>query len=158
MRHLRDNSKLFPLSHLMLYTRGWYKQTEDLFEDLKLVLELDGYQPDTKQNIMFIIVNCYGKYIDIDLVDFLNDIQESQSFRIGHYTNNNSNPENPYNVEYDINTAIIRKILSDIRFMNTNTWNQCVPCYRKGLKRPDHISIYNIYKQFVKKNKKDLVY
>jgi hypothetical protein len=46
---------------------------------------------------------------------------------------------------------VIYKILSDIRFIEGNSWNVRFPKYSKNLKRPEHITIRTLFESFGKK-------
>ena len=49
----------FKLTNVVLYAKGWYKKSDDIWEDLKKILELDNYTPFTKTDIYSIIVDAF---------------------------------------------------------------------------------------------------
>lgn len=62
-----DYSKeTFPLNHFALFCKGWYQPTnekEDLFDFLRKLLYLDGYEfAKTKEDIISIILARYSEY------------------------------------------------------------------------------------------------
>jgi hypothetical protein len=42
-----DNTK-FKLTHVVLYAKGWYNSSDDIYADLKEILKLDDYTPLSK--------------------------------------------------------------------------------------------------------------
>ena len=49
----------FKLTNVVLYAKGWYKKSDDIWEDLKKILELDNYTPFTKIDIYSIIATAF---------------------------------------------------------------------------------------------------
>ena len=39
---------IFKLSHVVLYAKGWYQKSDDIWKDLKKILNLDDYSPFDK--------------------------------------------------------------------------------------------------------------
>jgi len=46
----------FKLTNVVLYAKGWYLRTNDIWADLTKILELDGYSPQNKWDIYNIIL------------------------------------------------------------------------------------------------------
>ena len=61
MDYLKDK---FPLSHVVLYAKGWYGHTDYLYEDLKKMLHLDGYLSSCNYDIMNVVLIEFRKYND----------------------------------------------------------------------------------------------
>ena len=49
----------FKLANVVLYAKGWYKKSDDIWEDLKKILEFDNYTPFTKMDVYSIIVTAF---------------------------------------------------------------------------------------------------
>ena len=47
----------FKLTNLVLYAKGWYLKTDDLWADLKNILELDNFTPFNNRDIYSIILS-----------------------------------------------------------------------------------------------------
>lgn len=61
---MKDNR--FKLSQTVWYSKGWYKRSDDIFEDLKQTLNRDGYAPQGKKDILRIIT---ARLEDFSIVD-----------------------------------------------------------------------------------------
>lgn len=146
---LKDTNKPFPLGHFTLYAKGWYENTEDIFEDLKKVLRLDGYSPLTKNDVTSIIVNRYSEYFNVELSDFLSSIQDSEIWKHGYSTKTNDYHGISEKV-YDYQTAIVYKIMSEVRFSNATYAKFVIPNYKGELKKPKHISTQRVISSFNK--------
>ena len=55
-------TKLFPLTNVVLYAKGWYKTTDNIWEDLKKILELDDYTPFSNNDIYSILISSFEKF------------------------------------------------------------------------------------------------
>lgn len=144
MTRLKTTNKPFPLGHLCLYAKGWYKSSGNLFEDLMKVLELDGYTPFHKSDVLSIVLHRYNETMDVDLVDFLNDVQESTCHRVGYC---------PEEGKFDLQEAYMMKVLSDIRFLEFRQWEYVIPNYTKGLEKPNDITTQKILSIFNRNEK-----
>jgi len=132
----------FPLSHVTLYSKGWYNHSENIIFDLIKILELDNYSPFDQRDVVSIIMHRYEESFDIDMVNFINDIHPFNCWKVGYYTNRYEWVKDHQTLpEYDIYTAIIYKILSDIRFLTNTEWEIKLPKYSKENKRPENITI-----------------
>ena len=56
----------FRLQHVALYAKGWYKRTDDLYKDLGLMLEKDGYPgyEGDRYGIMSIILRAWQEWAE----------------------------------------------------------------------------------------------
>lgn len=144
----------FPLTNIVLYAKGWYKRTDNVFDDLKKILKLDGYTPFTNSDVMSIIVNNFDKF-DIpasSLIQVLEGIHPNQCCKTGFYTNEHKwvkNYEKLPNYNYEL--AVIYYVLSTLRFLDNTQWDVKVP---KVTKYPmgNEITIRRIYETFIKKH------
>lgn len=134
---IKEN-RIFTLSHVCLYAKGWYVKTNDIFEDLKKFLQLDDYSPFDKSDVLSILIHRYEDIVDIDLLGFLSDIHKDNCWKIGY----------PNNLEYDYYTAIIYKILSDIRFLESKYVKWKCPKYSKQNPRPKNIELKTVIERF----------
>lgn len=146
---------IFPLSHLVLYAKGWYKQTDNIWEDLKEILKLDDYTPFTNSNVFIIIL---GKFEEFNiqqssLREVLLSIHPKESWKVGYYTKDNytwSNKPKEELVDYDMPTAFIYHVLSTLRFLENSKWNPKVPKYKLYPKNPK-IKLKTVIEHFNRK-------
>jgi len=144
--------KKFKLSHVVLYAKGWYLNTGDVFEDLRKILKFDGYAPYSDTDIYSILID---NVQDLDvhwmsLLSILENINPSNCWKFG-YSQFSSNPKEDL-PDYNHRTAFVYYVLSNLRFIDSEQWNVVTP---KGSKYPigKGITVRKIYKLFVKKNK-----
>ena len=143
-------SKVFKLSHLVLYAKGWYKHTDNVWEDLIKILELDDYTPFNKMDVYSIISGKFQEFEhrSSELKEVLNGIHPNQCWKFGYYTNTCDLVENYKSLpDYDMPTAFIYYVLSSLRFLDNE---QCVlqtPKY-KLYSRPEHITLKKVIEVF----------
>lgn len=143
----------FPLSHITLYAKGWYNRSEDIISDLIKILALDNYTPYDKNDVVLILLGAYEKSFDVRLVDLINSIHKYNCWKVGYYTKNAEwLKEYETLPEYDMYTAVIYKILSDLRFLDKKDWVVKFPKYSKENQRPNNITIPTLINHFVKTN------
>ena len=78
----------FKLSHVVLYAKGWYKITDDIWEDLANILVLDNYNPWNKSDVFSIIISAFqssGIYRITELKEVLVRISPSECWKFGYY-------------------------------------------------------------------------
>jgi hypothetical protein len=151
---MENNNKKYKLSNLVLYAKGWYHKTDDVWVDLFKILELDDYTPFTKEDIFSIIVSSLEKtnfeYRFNDLKEVLFGIYPSECWKVGYYVKENSNWSNKPKEElpdYDMPTAFIYYVLSNLRFLSNEHWIPKVPQYKKYPKAK-HITYKNVFEHF----------
>lgn len=144
----------FKLSHVVLYSKGWYCKTDDIWEDLKHILKLDGYTPFNKSDVFNIIVRQYQEHLfNGRLTDFLIDISPNQIWKSNYFTKNYSFAKSEDNLpEYDYMTAVMYKIMSDLRFLDKINEKCDIVCpkYSKEYPRPNNISLQKVIEMFNK--------
>lgn len=149
-------TKIFPLTHLVLYSKGWYKHSDNIWDDLKIILEMDGYTPFTKGDVYNIILNNFDKFDsrESELRQVITGIHPSECWKHGYYTNQYYSPlEETKNLpNYDMPEALIRYVISSLFGIDNNQWCAKLPDYihHKEL-RPNHITIKKLYNVFGKK-------
>lgn len=149
-------SKVFKLTNVTLYAKGWYKQTDNIWDDLKKILELDDYTPFTKHDVFNIIVLRFEEVEcrQSELSQVLIGIHHRECWKVGYYTKGNCDWLKDQNLpEYDMATAVIYYILSALRDFDKEQWIIKTPKYTK-YQKPEHITIRKIYEMFVLKTKK----
>jgi hypothetical protein len=129
----------FPLTNVVLYAKGWYEKTDDIWGDLKKVLELDNYTPFTKNDVYNILTQSFGKFEcrQSELREVMFGIHPSECWKYGYDFE-----------EYDMPTAFIYYVLSTLRCIDNTKWNPQTPKYTK-LKRPKGIPIRRVYEMFI---------
>lgn len=142
----------FKLSHVTLYAKGWYLKSDDIWEDLKKILKLDDYTPFTKMDVYSIILSATQNsniYRWTELKEVLNGIHPSNCWKVGYYVKENADwahKDTKIN-EYDMPTAFIYYVISNLRFIETKYWIPTVPKY-KLYPKPKHISLQKVIEQF----------
>ena len=152
-----EKSKQFALSHLTLYAKGWYLRTDDIWEDLKKILELDDYSPFSKNDVYSIITSRFSEFEhrSSELRQVLFGIHPSECWKYGYYTKDNEHWFHRIDVQlpmYDMQTAFIYYVLSNLRNLNKTKWNVKLPKYTKYPKSKD-ITLSKVYEIFVKPKK-----
>ena len=147
---------IFKLSHVVLYAKGWYLNTGDVFADLKKILELDDYSPFTNADVYSIIIDSVQNsklYRWTDLTEVLNGIHPNNCWKHGYYVKDNAFWSNKSIEElpiYDMPTAFIYYVLSNLRFISNTEWIVKTPKVTKYPKSND-ITIRELYENFCKK-------
>lgn len=132
----------FKLSHVVLYAKGWYCKTDNVWEDLKHILKLDNYEPYTNNDVLMIILRHYQNWKgeNLRLIDFICDIHPQNCWKTGFYTKDDWDKKSTQ--EYSMELACIYKILSDLRFIDSNEgWIKKVPKWSKEYPRPKNIEL-----------------
>lgn len=152
----------FTLHHTALYSKGWYKRynNKTIWQDLQIMLTLDGYSGDLFSNkdiLRVILAQCQRINMPAftDLYSFVNGISENECWKYGYYTKNHTwikaNPKKEL-PEYDNNEAIVRYCLSNISMLSPNQLSESGklprPDYVKGLPRKNGISDKKINELF----------
>lgn len=146
---------MFTLAHVMLYAKGWYEKSGDIWADLMKILELDDYTPFNKGDVYSILIHrfedlpeeVYGR----KLSTLLNDIDEHNSWKFGYIHNGNKEHWPLMKGEfqdYDVKTAVVYYILSTIRFIDTKYYKIAVPKYSKNNPRPKNIELKKVIEVF----------
>lgn len=146
----------FKLTNVVLYAKGWYKKTDDIWEDLRKILELDGYAPYDKMDIYNILLSA-TQNSDIchwtELKKVLNAIHPQNCWKYGYFVKDNagwaSKPASEL-PEYDMPTAFVYYVLSNLRFMERTNWESAMPKVTKYPKNPN-IPIRTYYEFFCRK-------
>ena len=136
-----NKNQKFPLSHFVLYAKGWYKQTDNVWDDLIEILKLDNYSPFDSSDVYNIIVQCFSNFDtrESNLREVLFAIGETNCWKTGYYTKGNAEWSNKPKEElpdYNMPTAFIHYVLSTFRFMSTDKWVVAIPKYKKYPKNP----------------------
>jgi hypothetical protein len=160
----------FSLQHVVLYSKGWYKRYQNhpnskrktIWDDLKILLEADGYEGTFNGDTELQIKNriSYLLIIQLDriektgfqgtLPDFYESIKEHNCFKFGYYTKNYNSiwkidkSEFP---DYDYNEASVRYCLSYFSRLESDKWNPIRP-ESKVLPLKNGISQKNIKEVF----------
>lgn len=147
--------KQFQLAHLVLYAKGWYKKTDDIWEDLKKILVLDDYTPFTKNDVYIVILGCFSRaefdYRANDLRPVLEGIHPAECWKFGYYTKGCTWVKNSENLpEYDMQTAFIYYVLSKLKFLEMKYYKFAVPKYKLYPKNPN-IPLKNVIERFNRK-------
>lgn len=155
------NKNKFELSHVVLYAKGWYQKTDDIFRDLRFALTLDDYSGEffkDKEIIYKLLSEC--EKLDgyrFKLSTIYNKIQPRNTAMYGYNHNLDQNIygvyENIHENVYDFNLAILYYIISELRFIDKDSWNTVKPIYGKGLSKPKDITNKQVDEMFKVKDK-----
>lgn len=160
---METNRRRFLLTHFVLYAKGWYEQTDDIYADLKKILELDGFTPETKMNIFNIVVKHFE---NADLPPFtkslsslITDIDKEECWKLGYWTKESkmffkgTKAQAEVLPEYDSKTALLYYIRMHISLIREHFWNHTAPDYQR-MKRPKNITLAMLKQAFPKPRKK----
>lgn len=134
------------LKHLLLYSKGWYRQSGNFFNDLKIVLQLDDYEPYSNNDVLAIILNNLPSIREFDLSVVIPAIRPYNCWKFGYVIKGDYFlGDEQYAVEYDYDTAILKYILSNIAHLEKSHYGDLPkPNYKTGLTRPKDISLKEI--------------
>ena len=140
----------FELTHLVLYAKGWYYKTGDIWDDVKKIVELDGYSYFSKKDAYHLILTKFSK-LDIvgsSLVEVVKNLGISDCWRHGYYVKEQTWIVNNDNLpEYDMETSVLYYILSTLCVMDNDRWNPQKPNYDMYPKN-DNIKLKNVEEIF----------
>lgn len=143
----------FRLTNVVLYAKGWYLITDNIWDDLKKILELDGYTPYTNSDVYSILLSAVQEskiYRWAELKEVMIGIHPNECWKVGYYIKGNNWIKNSDNLpEYDMPTAFIKYVLSNLRFMSNENWNPQMPKVTKYPKGTD-ITIRKLFDVFNK--------
>ena len=147
----------FTLQHVVLYAKHWYERTDNVFNDLELCLNADGYDGtfigDNEQQRKFRVASLIlGQFQRITtmpyattLTAFYEGIHPHNCWKFG-YTTKIEHESYP---EYDMIEATVRYCLSHLTHLDSNEWTPIAPNYIKvGLKKPKRIKYAKIKLMF----------
>jgi hypothetical protein len=142
----------FKLTNVVLYAKGWYLQTDDIWDDLKKILVLDDYTPFNKMDIYSIILNAVQEsniYRWTELTQILNGVHPANCWKYGYYVKENESwaGKDVKIHDYDLPTAFIYYVLSNLRFIGNKYWTPKMPRVTKYPKGVD-ITIKKLYEHF----------
>ena len=82
----------FNLTNVVLYAKGWYKKSDDIWADLKKILELDDYSPFSKNDVYSIIAARFSEFDhrSSELFEVLKGIHPNSCWKYGYYVKENS--------------------------------------------------------------------
>lgn len=139
----------FELTNVVLYARGWYLITDNIWNDLKKILVLDGYTPFTDLDVYSILLNkvqnC-GIHRWPELREVLIGITPENCWKCGYYTKDHTWVESE--VEYDVKTAFLHYVISNLRFIESEKWDVQAPRI-KEYPRGKNITLKRIKEHFV---------
>lgn len=152
----------FKLTNVVLYAKGWYLRTNDIWADLTKILELDGYSPQNKWDIYNIILKSVEILPDHiqwkKISSILSGISPANLQWIG-YKCKEYNYETVYEQEllptYHPGEAFVYYVISNLRFLDTHFWNPTMPRATKYPRNPD-ISISQLNESFGHLYKKEI--
>lgn len=108
------------LKHLLLYSKGWYPKTDDIWNDLHIILRLDGYNPFLNEDCLKIILNNLPpNFTPFQTVKILLAIHPASCWRFGYIVKGDNYwlGTDKSAVEYHYDTAIVKYIVSELRFI-----------------------------------------
>jgi hypothetical protein len=145
----------FKLTHTTLYAKGWYKKSDDVWADLIKILELDNYTPFTRKDVYNILLGhvqeCDFRWCE--LREVMIGIHPNECWKYGYYTKDNfysfvSKTEKL--PEYDMPIAFVYYVLSNLRNLDKNQWENKIPKWTKYPKNPK-LTIKDLIEMFNKK-------
>lgn len=154
----------FSLQHTVLYSKGWYKKSKDIWKDLSKCLEADGYvgtfigdSPEKLKNrLTYLLVSQFQRlpnkgYVN-SLAAFYEEIKPYNCWKYGYYTKDYKFLRNSQEIndspDYDYNEAVARYCLSNFSMLSRDEWNTCSPDYKLVLPRKNGIKDKTIKEHF----------
>ena len=112
---MSNTTQKIDLMHVVLYAKYWYKRTDNVYDDLRLMMKLDGYYYLNSENDIFNkLLIFYSRLVGpIDLYQFIALVEQ----RI------------PFDEDYRV--RMIKVILSELCFRNFTTLE--LPVYKRGI-------------------------
>lgn len=146
--------KKYKLSNVVLYSKNWYYKSDDIIEDLKAILELDGFCPQTKNDVYSILLSSI-EHLDLEtgykfyeLRRVLDAIRPNNCWKYGYLTQDfdYKQPGITY-PEYDFSTAFIYYVISSLRDLESGNWIKIIPQYKKYPKRKgiDYKTVFEMF-------------
>ena len=122
------NKEKFPLTHVVLYAKGWYKTTDNIWDDFKEILKLDNYTPFNNNDVYSILLSRVSEYEcnEFKLRNIMMGILPSECWKV------NYDP-----TEYNVQTAFLYYVLSTLRFLDNKGWKIGTPKYKLYPKNPN---------------------
>jgi hypothetical protein len=111
----------FNLHHVMLYSKHWYKRSDNIWEDLKKCLSGDDFSGEymDKYDVAYLLLNAYDKlpfHGSEKLVNFVSAVAKENCWKHGYYTKDfkfmKSKEDIEKEPEYDYWESVVRFILS----------------------------------------------
>lgn len=153
----------FLLTHTILYAKGWYAKSNDVFVDLKNILKLDNYTPFTDIDVYRILLSSLEEFIHpnlgwVKVSSILYGIHPIVCWKYGYYvegTDMDFVPKNKKLEQYDMQKAFVYYLLNNLRYLEKEYWNVKIPAWKLYPKHPDR-TINNLYNCFVKNKVKEI--
>jgi hypothetical protein len=124
--------KATKLSHTVLYAKGWYRVSENIYYDLKATLKADGYPTDlfSDQDILKIMLNHLEEcgFESYSLSDFII----------------NTKPQG----EMTRQVMMLMYVLDKFRWIDNHFWEQATPDYNKVLPLPVNKTLERVQEFF----------
>jgi hypothetical protein len=148
----------FPLLHLLLYSKGWYKtfnpksKNKTIWDDMNKVFTADGYSGDQmqKSHIISVLLEHCQKLENVrgfELLQFANGISKDNCWQVGYYVIGNQWRES--DEEYDYLTAILYYCISILRFIEPSNHDKLpMPDYKNCLPRKNGTTDKDLNKFF----------
>lgn len=131
--------KLFTLGHVALYAKGWYQKSDDIWKDLAILFEADGYlqglhKADIYRNIVSRLDEMNLR--EMEAFQLLDSISPEETWKFGYVTRGNypyGYLDNNKAPEYNFQEAVARYCLSIIRYINIDRVEMAVPDFKNVL-------------------------
>lgn len=137
-----EKKKIFPLNHVALYAKHWYKRTDNFWADLQKCIGADGYLDNLNPNDVYgIIISRLNemKIREMDMTILLDGINPKEGWKVGYPTKGNyfllkPDPKKAEEFpEWDFKEAVVRYCLSVISRMKNEFFEGIVPNFRDVL-------------------------
>ena len=150
--------KKFNLSNVVLYAKGWYHKTDDVFRDLRFALTLDGYSGEfftEKDIVRKLLQDCGELSSNVFSMDQIYcGIQKNQTHMKGYVHKDSpvyvteTHKDKPILNEYDVDIAIVKYLLAGLQSLKKEEWEPAKPTYGKGLGKPYNIKKTKVEEMF----------
>lgn len=128
----------FSLQHTVLYAKGWYKRSKDIWADLRKVLNADDYSADIMKNgelAMLLLHRLEAlKNPNVKSVaTVISAIEPHNCWTYGYFCQGSPtllSRKDEVWPEYDRSEAIVRYCLSIFGNLKFDEWNPCKPDFK----------------------------
>jgi len=148
--------KKLTLKHVILYAKGWYMKSDDIWADLRKCITADDYSGEffTDRECAELLLRQLERLSNRHFngaATIIFETTEDNSWKYGYYTKGNANGVNSIKSDkpYDLNESLVRYCLMCIRdYINKKDWTPGRPDYLNCLPAKPDITEEDLTRHF----------
>lgn len=146
--------KKINLTHVVLYSKGFYHYSDSIWEDMKKCLSLDNYNGEYMSNndILYVIIenlDILRFKSKVSTINLLSGIHPSNTDKFGYITNSSLfKKEGVVYPDYNYEEAILKYCLSVFRYLKKDEWDLGRPDFDNCLPKCNRISMEDVENMF----------